>query len=333
MAIQGNLPFGGGGAGAMAGPGGLQAAYASAYNSALDMNKANYQNILGGYQQLTAAQEADQRVITPGYAELMNGVLTGIDSIGGSQRQAIADQYAKASGAATQQLINSGLSNSTVASSVQRGLTLDRAKAENDLADRLAGTKAGYQAQLGQAGLSYQERALADRTGLGLQQLGWMNTVSAPYPDAGQYQQLAALYGQMEASKGGGGAGGGVGAGVPGVGGTVTKGGHQFAPNSSIDWNAGATPPVQGAGSSLAYVRDPTGGQGTAAIRQGLGLGAAAGGAGLASAFGQAQGGTPPVSYDQMYGLTDDQQLAANQFADAGALAQAFGSNLVGDFY
>jgi hypothetical protein len=159
--------------------------YMGAYQNALSLNQSNYNQILQGYQGLQAAVLGD---------------ISGIDQ---SQRQALSDTYAQASGKAAQQMIQSGLGNSTVQQSVQRGLLLDKSKADVALSNQMAQLTAGYRAQLGQS------------------QLGWMNSISAPYPNAQAYGQLALqqgyasranqLYGQVPRGLGLGGGGGGGG--------------------------------------------------------------------------------------------------------------------------
>lgn len=206
--IQGNLPWQSmaGAAGAFQGLAGspqqavqsLGTNYANAYNSALSMNQALYQNILGGYQDTLSSQTTAQDAIQRGYSDLYNNVLGQINQVGGARQQAINDQYAANSGQATQGLISRGLGNSTVTQSVQRGIEADRQKANLALSDDLAQMRAGYMSQLGQAGLQFGERAYGQNTALNQNQLNWMNSVSAPYPEAGQYAALAQQYGAYD---------------------------------------------------------------------------------------------------------------------------------------
>src|SRR5688572_5040432 len=107
----------------------LASHYASAYRSALDMNSANYNNILKGFQQTQAQQMGSQKGVSRGYKDLMNSVLGRISQVGRSDRQDLVDRYSQARGDAQQDLVDTGLSNSTVASSVARGLTYDEEKA------------------------------------------------------------------------------------------------------------------------------------------------------------------------------------------------------------
>jgi hypothetical protein len=155
--IQGPLSFTPGGnpfAGAAGGIGGIANEYGKSYTAALGQNQQMYQNILGGYQQLG------------------QGVQETIGGIGQAASQNIADTYAQQSGALRQGLTTRGLGNTTVNDSMQAGLLRDKSRADIALADQLAQLRAGYQSQLG------------------LGQLGWMNSVSAQYPDTNQYQSI-----------------------------------------------------------------------------------------------------------------------------------------------
>lgn len=201
--IAGNLPFSGGGKD-----------YASAYQSALQMNSTNYNNILSGFQQTAAQNQAAQQGVQAGYGQLSNDVLGGIQNMDASQRQAINDQYAQQRGRTSQQLINRGLGNSTVQQSVDRGLVLDREKANVALTGQTQGINAQYRSQLGLAGLDYAGRAASQNTAQANQQLQWMNSVNAAYPNASAYAQMAMAKGQS-------GGGGGVGPGSTTFGGPV----------------------------------------------------------------------------------------------------------------
>lgn len=194
--------------------------YMGAYSNALSLNQQNYANILSGYQQTQGQQQTAQQAIEGGYGNLYNTVMGSIQGIGASQAQAIRDAYAQQSGASAQQLINSGLGNTTVQQSVQRGNLADEQKAQTGLANQMAQLTAGYQSNLGQAGLNYANQANMQNTALKGQQLNWMNSVNSPYPNAQAYGQLALqqgyanranqLYGQIPKGTLGGLGGGGV---------------------------------------------------------------------------------------------------------------------------
>lgn len=234
--IQGALTFGSGGAGVdfSGNPANLTANYAAAYNSALSANQTNYNNILAGFQQTARNQGSAQDRIASGYQSaydtlrdstlraaagygaLQSSVLSGIRDVGASQQQAIDDYYAQQRGQATQSLVDRGLGNTTVVEGVRRGLGLDQQKANVALANQMAQLTAGYQSNLGLAGLNfqnqaaaqlagqanlglgYQAQAAAQNTALAQSQLGWMNSVNAPYPNAGLYAGLAQQYGATQ---------------------------------------------------------------------------------------------------------------------------------------
>lgn len=175
--------------------------YQSAYANALSMNSQLYNNILAGYQGLSQAQQAAQQPIEAGYNQLTDKVLQDISGIGASQAQAINDAYAQASGGASQSMINRGLSNTTARDAVQRGLIADREKSRTALANQLASLTAGYRSNLGSQALGYGAQAIRDNSQLGMEQLRWMNTVSAPYPQARDFMQLAQMRGAVGAGQ------------------------------------------------------------------------------------------------------------------------------------
>lgn len=162
----GGLPFdalaGGGNFDFTGNPANLSSNYKTAYQGALGFNAALGNQINQGWGQL---------------GQNIQGTIQGITA---SQQQAINDAYAAQQGQATQGLISAGLGNTTVQSSVARGIELDKAKAGIALANQMAGLSAGYQAQIGQG------------------QLGFLNSITAPYPDAGLYGQLGQQWGAAQ---------------------------------------------------------------------------------------------------------------------------------------
>lgn len=229
--IQGNLPFNAGGnpyAGALSGTAGIADQYGKTYNSALALNQANYGNIMAGYQQVMGNQVGAQGAIQGGYSDLYNNVIGGIQGIGASQHQAIEDAYAQNAGQARQGLISRGLGNTTVMDSTNRGLILDKQKANVALSNQIAQTTAGYQSQLGLSGLAYGNMANMQNTGQSNQQLGFMNSVNSLYPNSGEYNSLFHAAGAkqqadadrqaMTRAAAGGRASVGAGAGVSGAG-------------------------------------------------------------------------------------------------------------------
>lgn len=177
---------------------GLASSYAGAYSDALNANQTNYNNILAGYQQLEGNQQNAQQNIQQGYGNLYNTVTSGIQGIDQSQINAVNAAYSQGIGNANQQLINSGLGNTTVQMSTDAGLQLQQQQALTNVANQFAQTQAGYQSNLGLAGLNYANQASQQNTALGAQQLQWENSVSAPYPNAQAYAQLAQQYGATQ---------------------------------------------------------------------------------------------------------------------------------------
>jgi hypothetical protein len=206
--IGGAMTFGGGGANALMGLGGspsqalssLGGDYASAYQSALQANQTMYNNILGGYQSTLAQQVQAEQQVSQGYNQLYGNVMNTIQGADTSTLQAIQRAYAQQSGSATQQMVNAGLGNTTVQQSVQSGLTGQYAQAQTAARNQFAQLQAGYQSQLGLAGLNYANQAIMQNTAEANQQLGFMNSVMMPYPNAGMYGQLAQGYGMLQAA-------------------------------------------------------------------------------------------------------------------------------------
>lgn len=246
--IGGNLSFSGGGGD-----------YKSAYASALKMNQQNYSNILAGYQNTMTSQQNAQGRISTGYQNLQSNVLGSIAGIDRSQRQDIADTYAKNVGQASQDLINRGLGNSTVQSSVGRGLLYDKTKSDIALTNSTQGLNAQYMSQLGLAGLNYQGQAARDNSMWAGQQLGFMNSVNAAYPDPRTYAMLA----QMKGQSGMGGFAGGGGVSAPGQGLKPSMGvGGGGSGGYNTPWNPGAAARAPSAfGGDSPYEINPSAGQ------------------------------------------------------------------------
>jgi hypothetical protein len=141
------------------------------YNQALQKQQSLYNEINQGYGALMQEYRQGRSEITGGYNRLMSTVMGGIGNIGRAQATAIADQYTALSGQQSQQMVNRGLGNTTVQQSVQRGVALDKAKADVELQDRIAQTQAQYASNIGLAGLGFQGQSLQGLAGLGSNQL------------------------------------------------------------------------------------------------------------------------------------------------------------------
>lgn len=190
--------------------------YANQYQQALDFHNNNYNQILGGYAQSQANIGQGFGGVSQGYGQLGQQVQGTIAGIGASQAQAIQDQYAKASGGQAQALINSGLGNTTVAASAQRGLTLDSQKAQIALANQMAQLQAGYQAQLGSAGLQAQSQGLGLQAQAANVQQGVLGGQRLPFPNYPPGGRSTTQQSGGSPVMGGGGSRGGVGGGTNG---------------------------------------------------------------------------------------------------------------------
>lgn len=168
-----------------------QGSYRSAYEAAAQTNQNLYQQTMGGYANLLASTQA-------GWAQLQRGVMRQLRGSNRANIQDIHDKYAGLWGTMSQQLIDRGLGNTTVQQSFGRGLAQDEAKEVTRSRGSFAQLMANALMQVGGNRLS----ALGQ---VGQNQLGYMASISAPYPDPGFYASLAARQGA------GGGGGGGPG--------------------------------------------------------------------------------------------------------------------------
>ena len=188
-----------------------------------------------------------------GYGNLDTRIQNTLRGAETSRMNDLSDQYAMESGRLAQQMVNSGLGNSTVQGSMQRGLLSRLSQEQTRVSNEFAGTRAGYQADVGLAGLGaerqvglagldmfqrgglaglnyrgqreadllqQQNRAIEQPTNVRLQglgheassvgqalqggmgHLGYMNSISAPYPEAGMYAQLAQQFGAQQQMQG-----------------------------------------------------------------------------------------------------------------------------------
>lgn len=144
---------------------------ADIYNTALAQATQMYNATNAGYAQVMATQRADAANVTAGYNRLLGSVLGRLTDADAAERQRLQDTYTMASGREAQDLTNRGLGNTTVSSSVQRGLLADYAKGGVDIGAQFGQLKASYESQLGLAGLNWQGQAAQQYAALGSQQL------------------------------------------------------------------------------------------------------------------------------------------------------------------
>lgn len=175
----------------------LGPAYKSAYESARGFNEALYGLSDTGYRNLAAFNTSAAEAIQGGYTGLRDQVLGRISQTGQARATAIDDAYEQANAVSQQSLINRGLGNTTVLDSQRRSAVSDRERARTQLSNDLAEMTAGYQSNLGLAGLRSQEQLLGQGLNLGYRHLDFLNSIQAPYPDAGMYAGLAQQFGGM----------------------------------------------------------------------------------------------------------------------------------------
>lgn len=160
------------------------------YGELFNQNQGVYNATMGGYQQALSRQEQIHNENRGYIVGASNRAQSMLDGIGAAAQQEIADQYAQARGQATQDLISRGLGNSTVASSVDRGLTYDQAKANVNLQNQLA-------AQRLDSFTHFADQSNAEMQNYG-QQYGQQMTQSNNY--LGNYGNLLTQLGNQNAS-------------------------------------------------------------------------------------------------------------------------------------
>ena len=176
------------------------------YQDMLKKAQDSYSGILAGYQKALSSQRQSAQRVNQGYNQLQQSVLGRLQGSGAARSQEIADYYTGKAGAANQDLINRGLGNTTVASSVGRGFAYDQSKAQTELSNTLSNQVAEYQSKLGLAGLGYRGHAADAHTALMGQSLGYQADWQKSLLGAGL--QRSSLFGA-----GGGGGYGGFGGG------------------------------------------------------------------------------------------------------------------------
>ena len=146
--------------------------YDQQYQDYLGQHSKIYNGITGGYADTLGRIGQQANNIQQGYGQLNQQVQGTIQGIDASQRQAINDAYAQQRGATHQGLISSGLGNTTVTASADRGLLADKTKADIALSNQMAQLQAGYQGQFGSAGLAAQSQLMGQQGSLGGQYMG-----------------------------------------------------------------------------------------------------------------------------------------------------------------
>ncbi len=242
--------------------------YQQSYLGSLGLNQQLLGGLQTGYDTLRSNADQQYGDISKGYQSLYGDVLGRIAGTNQTNMNDINTSYNARAGGATQDLISRGLGNSTVQSAIQRGIENDRQRALTGSQNQFAQLGAGYASALGQAGLQSQQQGANLGANLGQAQLGMLERVNVPYPNAQMYSQLAQMYGsnlqrQQDQARLGqltgnngmtftGAGGGGVGGGRNGFG---------PAPGPSMSWGGGGStfsPQGYSAGGFTSGYRSPT---------------------------------------------------------------------------
>lgn len=181
--MAGYLPFG-----LLSGSG---QSYGKDFDSALQLNAQNYQNIYGGYGDLLAQQQNANQALESGYSNRAQNAMNLLAGMEESQRQDIQAGATRASASNAQDLIGRGLSNTTVQNSLARGVESDKNRAVNNLVGQMAGLKSSTYAALTGDKLAAMGRNRDAANDIARQRLAFQERVSAPYPDSSKYAALA----------------------------------------------------------------------------------------------------------------------------------------------
>ena len=171
------------------------------YNQLLSENNQHYGNVMGAYQQGEQNMSSQLPGIYNGYQGLSQDVMNTLGLGGGGwgvaspAAEAIKAQQAQTSGATTQAMTNAGLGNTTAVSNAQNQNSFQTSQAYGSLGAQLASTAAGYESQIGQAGLGARMQGLGMQTGLtqaalgplGQQMSNTAGSLTGGYSDSRQY--------------------------------------------------------------------------------------------------------------------------------------------------
>jgi len=235
------------------------------YNQTLGLNQANYSNILGAYGQGQQNLSATLPGIYGGYGQLGGQVAETLGyggtpwGVAAPAAQAIARTFAQEQGQTTQGMINAGLGNTTVLPNLQNQNAMMAEQAYGGLGAQLAQTYAGYEANIGMAGLGARMQGLGMQNQM-TQALGGTLGGQKFGNTAGN---LTGGFGSSMGIGGGGGIGGSMGGGIlnePDLG--YMSSGAAYDPTSG--WVAGQSDTGYGAagGGSAIYPGGTAGGAG-----------------------------------------------------------------------
>ncbi len=283
----------------------------SAYSQLLGLNQQNYGNVLGAYSQ--GQQQAGGQLpgIYGGYGQLggdvqstlgMGQVLgqNGNWGVAAPAAQAIGQAYDQQRANTTQQMTSAGLGNTTAVANAQNQNALGYGQAIGGLGAQLAQTAAGYQAQIGQAGLGARMQGLGMQTGLSGQEGGTLG--SYRYANtAGALEGQASQATNKQTSTGGSFSGGGSNGG--GLGSNPVNAYNQGAP-TGFSGPSGGSPVGIGSGAYGSAGGAAAGGGASGAMGGGItGGGGAVGGSGGTNQI--TSGSYLPMGGNYSYGAPD----------------------------
>lgn len=247
------------------------------YNQLLGINQGHYGNVMNAYQGQLQNNQSQLPGIYGGYGQLGGDVMNTLGmgqvlgqngnwGVAGPAAQAIGNTYQQQVGTNAQNMTNAGLGNTTVGANANNQAAQAAALSYGQLGSQLADKAAGYQSQIGQAGLAARMQGLGMQTGLtssALNPLGSQlsNTAGSLTGSFGSSQsqqssqQQAQNRNQQQSNSGGGGnqsgggnnlppgvpggPGGGYGTGGGGAGGGGTLGGNPYDPVGAYGGGSG----------------------------------------------------------------------------------------------
>lgn len=203
----------GGGAGGAGGGGmGVPQDYQRAYEEAKAANEERYKNILTGYQdrsnqyQEGAAGLRDD--VLGGYDARYQRNMNAIQNLGQQEATDIQRRYGELKSANKQDMVNRGLTGTTIMPTMDQGIAREQEGALSRLNERLISQRIGLDSQLSGDAISAQERLgqsiLTGAAGVQGDTLGFAERRTDAYPDMNQLIQLAAMYGAAGGMYGGG---------------------------------------------------------------------------------------------------------------------------------
>lgn len=175
------------------------------YSQLLGLNEQNYGNILGAYAGGETGLAGHLPGIYGGYGNVLSGVENTLGlggALGGSNwgvaspaALAIEQQAKQTAGNIEEQMTDQGWGNSSIGANLQEQNTLLENQALGGLGAQLAQTAAGYQGNIGMAGLGAQMQGLGMQSGLNQALMGNL----AGYHFSNTAGQLAGPFGYNEA--------------------------------------------------------------------------------------------------------------------------------------